>query len=228
MFDRVASRYDLVNTVLSAGCDGLWRMATVSAIVPQPGERILDVAAGTGASSVALARWGAQVVAADFSSGMIAVGRTRHSDTTNVEFVRADAMALPFGDDEFDAVTISFGLRNIVDPHAALAEFLRVTKPGGRLVVCEFSIPPCPLVRYPYFWYLRTIMPDVTRLVSSDPEAYLYLADSIAAWPCAPELSSWIRGAGYRRVEHRMLTGGIVALHRATKPDGEGSVGVSS
>ena len=142
MFDEVARGYDRTNTVLSLGNDQLWRVATTRAVAPRSRQRILDLAAGTGASSVSLARSGAEVVAADFSPGMIAEGRRRHRGIPNLTFVEADATALPFADDEFDAVTMSFGLRNVNEPKKALGELLRVTKPGGRLVVCEFSHPP--------------------------------------------------------------------------------------
>ncbi|PJJ65009.1 demethylmenaquinone methyltransferase [Compostimonas suwonensis] len=218
MFDEVSTHYDRTNTVLSAGNDILWRVATTRAVDPQPGERVLDVAAGTGTSSAAFARSGAAVVAADFSPGMIAVGRTRQAHVPNVEFVQADAMALPFGDDEFDAVTISFGLRNVADPQQALSEFFRVTRPGGRLVVCEFSTPPVPLIRSAYGAYLRVVMPALVRFASSNDAAYGYLAESIEAWPDQPTLSSWIRDAGFTSVAYRNLTAGIVALHRGVKP----------
>ncbi len=215
MFDGVARGYDRTNTLLSGGNDILWRAAMVRAVAPQPGERILDVAAGTGSSSAALARSGARVVAVDISPGMIAEGRRRHR---KIEFIEADAMALPFGDNEFDAVTISFGLRNITDPKAALAEFYRVLKPGGRLVVCEFSKPPVAIFRAAYNTYLSRVLPLVAGRTSSNPEAYDYLAESIRAWPDQPELSKWIRSVGFIRVAYRNLTGGIVALHRGRKP----------
>lgn len=218
MFDQVAARYDLTNNVLSVGNAPLWRIATTRAVAPKLGERILDVAAGTGTSSASLASTGAHVVAADFSPGMIEVGRTRQAHQPNVEFVQADAMALPFDDDEFDAVTISFGLRNVVEPKTALAEFFRVTKPGGRLVVCEFSTPPNAVIRTGYGLWQRYAMPVLTRLTSSNDQAYDYLNESIDAWPDQPTLASWIRAAGYEHVAWRNLTGGIVALHRGTKP----------
>ncbi len=215
MFDDVAKHYDRMNAVLSAGNAYLWRNATVKAVAPLPGERILDIAAGTGTSSAALAKHGAQVVAVDFSAGMIAEGRKRHS---NIEFIEADAEKLPFGDNEFDAVTISFGLRNVNDPKAALAEMYRVLKPGGRLVICEFSRPPRALLRTGYWAYLKYVMPTVASAGSSNPAAYKYLMDSIKDWPDQGQLSQWIRGAGFIRVAYRNLTAGVVALHRGRKP----------
>jgi demethylmenaquinone methyltransferase/2-methoxy-6-polyprenyl-1,4-benzoquinol methylase len=218
MFDEVSTHYDRTNTVLSMGNATLWRLATTRAVGPRAGETILDVAAGTGTSSASLARNGASVVAADFSEGMIEVGRRRQADNPFVRFVQADATALPFDDDTFDAVTISFGLRNIVDPRAALAEFYRVTKPGGRVVICEFSRPPVALIRTGYSAYLRYGMPLLARLASSNPAAYEYLMDSIEAWPSQPVLAGWLREAGYENVAYRNLTAGIVALHRGRKP----------
>ncbi len=218
MFDEVAAHYDRTNALLSVGNAPLWRLATTKAVNPRAGERILDIAAGTGTSSAALAHSGAHVVAADFSAGMIEVGKNRHAHNPNIEFVQADATALPFNNNEFDAVTISFGLRNVVEPKKALAEFYRVTKPGGRVVICEFSTPPLSLVRQSYFAYLNHVMPRVVRLASSNAEAYDYLGESIAAWPTQPVLSGWLRSAGYSAVAYRNLTLGIVALHRGTKP----------
>lgn len=218
MFDEVAPAYDRTNTVLSAGNDLLWRIATTRAVAPGPGERVLDLAAGTGTSSVALARSGARVVAADFSPGMIAEGRRRHGHLPNVEFVQADATDLPFADAEFDAATISFGLRNVNDPKKALREMLRVVRPGGRLVVCEFSHPTSPLVASAYRWYSDRVLPLLARAVSSNAAAYDYLNESIRAWPAQRELAAWIREAGWTDVAHRDLTLGIVALHRARRP----------
>ncbi|WP_345751502.1 class I SAM-dependent methyltransferase [Microbacterium rhizophilus] len=218
MFDQVAAKYDVTNTVLSVGNDRLWRVATTRAVAPKPGERILDLAAGTGASSISLARGGARVVAADFSPGMIAEGRRRHGAVRNLEFVEADATALPFGDGEFDAVTMSFGLRNVKQPRQALAELLRVTRPGGRLVICEFSHPPVPAIRGLYRYYNDRVLPRIARVVSSNTEAYDYLNESIKQWPDQPTLSSWIRDAGWGDVAYRDLSFGIVALHRAVKP----------
>ena len=218
MFNEVAAGYDRTNTVLSLGQDKLWRIATTRAVAPKPGQRILDLAAGTGASSVALARSGAEVTAGDFSPGMIAEGRRRHGHVPNVTFVQADAMALPFADDSFDAVTISFGLRNVNDPRLALREMLRVTAPGGRLVVCEFSHPQNPAFGGLYRFYNNRVLPVVAKTVSSNADAYDYLNESIRDWPDQVTLSSWIRDAGWTEVAHRDLTFGIVALHRAVKP----------
>lgn len=217
MFDRVAAGYDRTNTVLSVGNAPLWRVATTKAVDPQPGERILDVAAGTGTSSASLAKSGATVVAADFSPGMIEVGRARQAHVPNLVFVEADATALPFDDESFDAVTISFGLRNVHEPKQALAEFLRVTKPGGRLVICEFSHPPTTLVRAGYDFYQRVVMPPLVKLSSSNDTAYEYLNESIHAWPDQRTLAGWIRDAGWTGVQWRNLTLGVVALHRARK-----------
>lgn len=218
MFDRVAARYDRTNTVLSVGNAPLWRVATTRAVAPKPGERILDVAAGTGTSSASLAKSGASVVAADFSPGMIEVGRRRQAGVPNLVFVEADATNLPFRDDEFDAVTISFGLRNVNDPKKALSEFLRVAKPGGRLVVCEFSHPPVGVVRAGYHVYQRYVMPPLVKLSSSNNTAYEYLNESINAWPDQPTLAAWLREAGWVDVKWRNLSMGIVALHRGRKP----------
>ncbi|MCR2810810.1 MULTISPECIES: class I SAM-dependent methyltransferase [unclassified Microbacterium] len=219
MFDQVAKNYDRTNTVLSMGNDRMWRAASTRAVAPRPGQRILDLAAGTGASSVALARSGASVVAADFSPGMIAEGERRHGGIPNLTFIQADATSLPFGADEFDTVTMSFGLRNVNDPQRALRELLRVTKPGGRLVVCEFSHPPSRAFQGLYRFYNDRILPVVAKTVSSNADAYDYLNESIREWPDQRALSGWIRDAGWTDVAYRNLSLGIVALHRATKPE---------
>lgn len=214
MFDDVAGRYDLTNDVLSLGQDRLWRRAVVQAVAGRPGERVLDIAAGTGTSSEPFAAQGVEVVPADFSLGMLAVGKQRRRD---LAFAAADATRLPFADASFDAVTMSFGLRNVSDPTAALREFLRVTRPGGRLVVCEFSTPVNSALRLVYSRYLMAALPAIARRVSSNPESYVYLAESIAAWPSQRELAEHVRSAGWDGVEWRNVSGGIVALHRAVK-----------
>jgi demethylmenaquinone methyltransferase/2-methoxy-6-polyprenyl-1,4-benzoquinol methylase len=213
MFDAVARRYDITNTVLSLGQDRFWRRATRKALGIGLGDDVLDLAAGTAVSTEELASSGAWCVAADFSVGMLAAGRRR-----DVPKVAADATRLPFGDQTFDAVTISFGLRNIVDHEAALREMARVTKPGGRLVVCEFSTPTNPLFGTVYKEYLMQALPRVARAVASNPEAYVYLAESIRAWPDQSELARRIKRAGWSAVRWRNLTGGVVALHAATRP----------
>ena len=215
MFDATARRYDLMNGLFTLGNDRLWRLQMTRAVAPQPGERILDVAAGTGTSSAPMAKAGALVTALDFSQGMIDEGRRRYPE---IEFVNGDAQDLPFDDDTFDAVTISFGLRNVNRPKVALAEMNRVLKPGGRLVVCEFSTPPFGLLRAAYRAYLKYGMPLVAKVTSSNGPAYSYLAESIEQWPEQQVLSQWIRGAGFTRVAHRDLSFGIVALHRGRKP----------
>lgn len=222
MFDDVAGKYDLTNDVLSLGQDRLWRRAVVRAVAAVPGERVLDIAAGTGTSSEPFADAGVEVVPADFSLGMLAVGNRRRPD---LGFTAADAMRLPFADGSFDAVTMSFGLRNVADTGAALREFLRVTRPGGRLVVCEFSHPVNAAFRKIYTEYLMRSLPAIARRVSSNPESYVYLAESIQAWPTQRELASALLGAGWSEVAWRNLTGGIVALHRAVKPGGPVLVG---
>src|SRR5690606_16791806 len=169
-------------------------------------------------SSASLAGSGAQVVAADFSTGMLAEGRRRHGHLPNITFVEADATALPFGDGEFDAVTMSYGLRNVQQPKKALAELYRVTKPGGRLVINEFSTPPGKLFRGLYRFYNAQILPRIARVAGTNGDAYDYLNESIKAWPDQRTFSKWIREAGWTGVEYRNLSMGIVALHRATKP----------
>lgn len=218
MFDEVSPNYDLINDVLSVGNDRLWRIATTRAIEPRPGMRVLDIAAGTGASSAAIAAHGAHVVAADFSEGMLAEGRRRRAGDDLIEFVWADATALPFDDDSFDAATISYGLRNVSEPRAALAEMRRVVKPGGRVVIAEFSTPAAA-VRPFYRFYNRQVMPRVAGAINREAAgAYRYLNESIEAWPDQEELAAWLRDAGFERVAYRNLTLGIVALHRGFVP----------
>jgi demethylmenaquinone methyltransferase/2-methoxy-6-polyprenyl-1,4-benzoquinol methylase len=215
MFDGVAARYDLTNTVLSFGQDRGWRRATRAALALRPGERVLDVGAGTGVSTEELSRSGAWAVGADLSTGMLRVGRR---SGRSVPLVAGDALKLPFPDAAFDAVTISFALRNVVDTEAALRELGRVTRPGGRLVVCEFSHPTNAIFRTTYMTYLMGSLPAVARRVSSNPDAYVYLAESIRAWPDQAGLAAKVAESGpWARIGWRNLTGGVVALHRATR-----------
>jgi demethylmenaquinone methyltransferase/2-methoxy-6-polyprenyl-1,4-benzoquinol methylase len=213
MFDDVAERYDITNDVLALGQTRVWRKAVLKAVDPQPGQRILDLAAGTGTSSVPFAHAGAFVVPTDFSLGMLQVGKRRQPD---LAFVAGDGLHLPFADNAFDAATISFGLRNLSDFQAGLRELARVVRPGGRLVVCEFSEPTWGPFRTVYLEYLMRALPSIAERVSSNPEAYVYLAESIRAWPNQRQLASDIAAAGWSSVQWRNLTGGIVALHRAT------------
>jgi len=213
MFDTVARRYDLTNDILSFGQDRRWRREVLAAVDPSYGDRVLDLAAGTGTSSQPFRDAGADVVPCDFSIGMLQVGKKQQP---HLPFTAGDGTRLPFRDATFDAVTISFGLRNIVDPLAGLAEMRRVTKPGGRLVVCEFSHPTWSPWRTVYIEYLMKALPAVARAVSSAPDAYVYLAESIRAWPDQRGLADLIAQAGWQRPQWRNLSGGIVALHRAT------------
>ena len=214
MFDGVAERYDLTNDVLTFGLTPYWRRVVVRAVDAKQGEKILDLAAGTGTSSEPYADAGIDVVASDFSEGMLAVGCRRRPD---INFVQADAMNLPFEDNTFDVVTISYGIRNIHDPHKALREMLRVTKPGGRLVIAEFSDPTFTPFRVVYKEYLMKALPWVASKVSSNAEAYKYLAESIREWPAQDEFAHWIQDAGWQNVQYRNMTGGIVAIHRGFK-----------
>ena len=215
MFDAVARRYDVTNDVLSLGQVRRWRRDVLRTVAPRPGDRVLDLAAGTGTSSEPFEAAGAFVVPCDFSLGMLREGKRARP---TMPFAAGDATRLPFADGAFAAVTMSFGLRNVVDPDAALREIARVTKPGGRLVVCEFSHPTWAPFRRVYLEYLMRALPPVARRVSSSPDAYVYLAESIQAWPDQAALAKRIAAAGWRDVAWRDLTGGIVALHHAVRP----------
>lgn len=215
MFDDVAPKYDLVNDILSMGQTRRWRKIVVDAVGAVRGQRVLDLAAGTGTSSEPYADAGIAVVACDFSVGMLKVGKRRRPD---IDFIAGDATNLPFADNSFDATTISFGLRNVIDPKKGLAEMLRVTKPGGKLVVAEFSHPTFAPWRTVYTEYLMRALPPIAKKVASNPDAYVYLAESIRAWPNQDELSAWLGESGWSQVAYRNLSGGIVAVHRAVKP----------
>jgi demethylmenaquinone methyltransferase / 2-methoxy-6-polyprenyl-1,4-benzoquinol methylase len=213
MFDGVARRYDLTNTVLSFGQDRRWRKVTRQLLAPQQDEKVLDLAAGSGVSTVEFARSGAYCVAADFSLGMLSVGKGR-----GVPLVAADALHLPFADDAFDAATISFGLRNLADTVAGLREMRRAVRPGGRLVVCEFSTPTWQPFRGVYMNYLMRALPSIARAVSSNPDAYVYLAESIRSWPDQRALAELIGEAGWTDTTWKNLTSGVVAVHHAKNP----------
>jgi demethylmenaquinone methyltransferase/2-methoxy-6-polyprenyl-1,4-benzoquinol methylase len=215
MFDGVAKRYDLVNDLLSLGRTKAWRKATTKIIGPRPGMKILDLAAGTGSSSQPLAAAGADVIPADFSEGMLAAGRKARP---HLAFTKADALNLPFSDGQFDTATISFGLRNTQKTERALAELFRVVKSGGHLVVAEFSSPTWRPFRTLYTNYLMKALPWVARKTSSNPDAYIYLAESIRAWPDQEALAAKIEAAGWTDISWTNLTGGVVAVHKARKP----------
>ncbi|WP_051326340.1 class I SAM-dependent methyltransferase [Glycomyces tenuis] len=212
MFDRVAPGYDRTNTVMVAGQDKRWRRATREALSLQPGERCLDLGAGTGVSTAELARSGADVIGLDISIGMLKA----HADR-QVPLVAGDALRLPFADDTFNAVTGSFFIRNVVDLDACLAEILRVLQPGGRLVLCEVSRPAWKPYRAAHGLFVKRILPKVAARVASDPEAYKYLAETTMDWPDQAAFAERIVKAGYRKVAWRNLAGGAVALHRGFK-----------
>jgi demethylmenaquinone methyltransferase/2-methoxy-6-polyprenyl-1,4-benzoquinol methylase len=222
MFDAVAERYDLLNDVLSMGQDRYWRSVMARLVAAQPGDLVLDIAAGTGTSSRAFTAAGARCVACDFSQGMLRVGASRAAGPATqpglVSFAAGDALALPFADEAFDVVTISFGLRNVADPQAALTEMLRVTRPGGRLVVCEFSHLPARPLDVAYQRYLAAALPAIAARLSPHAGAYAYLAESISRWPAQAELAGLIRAAGWSAVRWRNLSFGVVAVHVGRRP----------
>jgi demethylmenaquinone methyltransferase / 2-methoxy-6-polyprenyl-1,4-benzoquinol methylase len=273
MFDKVAPRYDLLNDVLSLGQDRWWRKVVAKAVGARAGEVVLDLAAGTGTSSVTFTAAGAACVACDFSLGMLRAGSSRlgaqggqarsatpasSADPASpatapassatpaspatapassatpassagpaspapgpVRFVAGDALRLPLRDESADAVTCSFGLRNVADPDAALAEMFRVTKPGGRLVICEFGHLPSPRLDAIYGRYLMAALPAVARRLSPAGDAYEYLAESIRDWPDRAELARRMAGAGWTAVRWRDLTLGVVTVHTARRPSGQ-------
>jgi demethylmenaquinone methyltransferase/2-methoxy-6-polyprenyl-1,4-benzoquinol methylase len=215
MFDAVADRYDAMNRVMTLGREGAWRRGVERAVGARPGLRILDLAAGTGASTAPFAKAGATTVACDFSAGMLAQGQRRHPDLT---FGAGDALRLPFRDQTFDVVTISFGLRNVASVEDALGELARVARPGGRLVVLETATPPARLMRFANRIYTGRVMPRLARVLSSDPSSYSYLADSAADWMTQVELAAAMRAAGWEQVAWRDLMFGVVAIHSAARP----------
>jgi len=226
MFDALAGRYDLMNDILSMGQVRLWRRQVQRILKAGPGDRVLDLAAGTGTSSVTFAASGADVVACDFSLGMLQSGQTRLTRTDpfgdktrgRVAFAAGDALSLPFRDGTFDAVTISFGLRNVHGTRDALAEMRRVTRPGGRLVVCEFSTITIEPLDMLYRRYLTGVLPAIARRAARNPEAYEYLSESINDWPSQRELADVIRAAGWSAVKWRDLSLGVVSIHVGRNP----------
>lgn len=215
MFDAVARRYDLMNDLMTGFQVRRWRRLTHEAIDAAPGDLVLDLAGGTGASAVKLAERGVRVLVGDLSTGMLQEGRRRYP---HLAFAATDALALPFADDTFDAVTISYGIRNVQDTSAALTEMARVTRPGGVMVICEFSTPTWRPFRKSYSKFVEYVLPALAKAFSSAPDAYVYLGESIAHWPDQITLARMIRAAGWDQVAYRNLMGGVVALHRAYKP----------
>jgi demethylmenaquinone methyltransferase/2-methoxy-6-polyprenyl-1,4-benzoquinol methylase len=213
MFDGVAKGYDRTNSVMTLGFDRRWRWLTRRVLDAGPGERVLDLAAGTAVSTAEYAKSGAWCVAADFSLGMLKSGAHRE-----VPKVAADAFHLPFATDSFDAVTVTFGLRNMDDTVAALREMCRVVRPGGRLVICEVSQPPFRPIRWLHYNVVLRLLPKITRPFSSNKDAYAYLAESMRDWHDQHALAVLMVEAGWDEVEWLNLTFGVVALHRATKP----------
>lgn len=214
MFDQVAKRYDVTNLAMTFGQVNLWRAILNQALAIKPGEKVLDIAAGTGSSSAVFQKSGAEVTALDFSKGMVEEGRLRNP---RINFIQGDALNLPFEDQTFDCVTCSFGLRNMQDTEKAIGEFLRVTKVGGRLGIMEFSTPSNPIIAKAHRLYLKTVLPLFGKIVSSDPQAYSYLMESIFDWPDQVALGYLIQDQGWAEVEYSNLTFGAVAIHRAIR-----------
>ena len=223
VFHSVASRYDLMNDLMSAGIHRVWKRFTIELSGVRRGNAVLDIAGGTGDLAARFAEIvgpTGRVVLADINDSMLKVGRDKLLDNGllgNLEFVQADAQSLPFPDDSFDCVTIAFGLRNVTDKDAALRSMLRVLKPGGRLLVLEFSKPANPLLSKAYDTYSFKVLPLMGRLVANDAESYQYLAESIRMHPDQETLKEMMEDAGFSRCEYYNMTGGVVALHKGVK-----------
>lgn len=224
VFHSVAGKYDLMNDLMSGGIHRLWKRFTIQLSAVREGHRVLDIAGGTGDLAIQFARLvGAtgQVVLADINASMLAVGRDRlieRGAVGNLSFAQADAQTLPFADNSFDCVSIAFGLRNVTDKELALRSMLRVLKPGGRLLVLEFSKPLNPLLEKLYDGYSFNILPKLGALITGDADSYQYLAESIRMHPDQQTLNDMLADAGFVNCRYHNLTGGIVALHRGIKP----------
>ena len=223
VFDSVASRYDLMNDLMSGGIHRLWKRFTIELSGTRRGHSVLDIAGGTGDLAAKFSRLvgdTGRVVLADINYSMLGVGRDKLLDkglAENLEFVQADAQALPFPDDSFDCITIAFGLRNVTDKDRALGDMLRVLKPGGRLLVLEFSKPRNALLSKAYDAYSFSVLPVMGRLIAGDSDSYRYLAESIRVHPDQETLKGMMEDIGFTRVEYHDMTGGVVALHRGVK-----------
>ena len=223
VFHSVAAKYDVMNDLMSFGVHRLWKRYTIEMSGVRSGNRVLDIAGGTGDLTYAFAkRVGPKgtVVLADINDSMLKVGRDRLADrgvAGNLEVIQANAEHLPFPDNEFDVVTIAFGLRNVTHKEQAIAEMHRVLKPGGRMLILEFSKPRSPLLSKAYDLYSFTALPLMGKLVTQDADSYQYLAESIRKHPDQETLAEMVRAAGFARVTYHNLTGGIVALHRGVK-----------
>ncbi|WP_243320053.1 MULTISPECIES: class I SAM-dependent methyltransferase [Geothrix] len=221
MFSAIAGKYDLLNHVLSGGVDFWWWWRMARRAGAAPGKRFLDVAAGTGDSSVALARRGAEVVSTDFTHAMLRLGPAKFQRKGLADRIwassDADAQRLPFKDATFDGITICYGIRNVEARPLAYAEFLRVLKPGGQLTILEFSTPVVPGLKALYDWYSLRVLPRIGAWISGDASAYTYLPESIRGFPDQRALASELGTAGFREVGWTNLTGGIAALHTGIK-----------
>jgi len=224
VFHSVAAKYDVMNDLMSAGIHRVWKRFTIEVSGVRKGNSVLDVAGGTGDLTAKFSRLvgpEGRVVLADINDSMIAVGRDKLTDVgvvDNIEFVQANAECLPFEDNTFDVVSIAFGLRNVTDKDAALRSMLRVLKPGGRLLVLEFSHPENAMLQKAYDTYSFSILPKLGQLVAGDAESYQYLAESIRMHPDQETLKGMMQEAGFEQVDYYNMTGGIVALHKGTKP----------
>ena len=220
MFGEIAPRYDLLNRLLSGGVDQRWRRLAVKLALEKQPRRVLDVATGTGDVALLLkkTRPAAEVIGSDFTPQMLELARAKAEKAgVEVDFVEADALALPFADGSFDAITVAFGFRNFADYQRGLAEFYRVLAPGGRAVILEFPPPPKGLLGRLYRFYFNGVLPWIGGVISGKPEAYRYLPNSVARFPEPEKLAQMMREAGFK-VDYRVLTGGIAAIHVGDKP----------